>query len=208
MLTLKPSRHFSRVSWESVPVEDAEFIAKNYLNGQIDKSPLTKHEIYTQREQIMELLGYKLCSKNDEIYLSAYLSQTVKRCVNIKFILAELLAYLNKYKIVRPGYSTLQKIISKTLQSERVRLGALIIGSQDKETEVALKQLLIRDNTLLELAALKQDAKNFKYHMMKTECRKLAAIKPLYLVAKSLLPKLGILLGTKYAVLCRTSYPI
>ena len=106
--------------------------------------------------------------------------------------MTEFLAYLNRNKIVRPGYTTLQDIMSKALQAERNRLGALIIGALSQEMKETLKQLLTRDNALSELAALKQDPKNFKANMMKAECRKLAAIKPLYLVAKSLLPQLGI----------------
>jgi len=188
----KTKQAFFKFTWENVPAEDVEFIAKNYFSGKVDKSAITKHEIYTQREQIIKFFGYKTCSESEEIFLSAYLSQIVKRGINIKFILTELIAYLNKNKIIRPGYTTLQDIISEALQVERNRLGALIIGALDKETEIDLKQLLIRDNALLELAALKQDAKDFKCHMMKAECRKLEAIKPLYLVAKSLLPKLEI----------------
>ena len=188
----KTKHSFFKFSWGNVPAEDIRFIAKHYFNGQIEKNPITKHEIYTQREQIMQFYGYKYCSQNEEVFLSVYLSQIVKRGINIKFILSELLTYLNKNKIIRPKYSTLQKIISAILQAERTRLGTLIIGTLDKETEIALKKLLIRDNTLSELAALKRDAQNFKYHMMKAECRKLETIKPLYMIIKDLLPKLGI----------------
>jgi hypothetical protein len=188
----KAKQAFFKFSWGHVPTEDMEFISQIYLNNQVDKTPLTKHEIYTQRNQIIQLLEYRLFSKDEEIYLSTYLSQIVKRGVNIKFLLTELLAYLNKNKIIRPGYTTLQDIISKTLQTERERLGALITGALNEEVTVALKQLLVHDSTLLELAALKQDAKNFKCNMMKNECKKLTAIKPIYLVAKSLLPNLGI----------------
>lgn len=188
----KTKHSFFKFIWANVPTEDMQFIARHYFNGHIDKSDITKHEIYAQREQIMKFYRYKYCSSHEDVSLAAYLSQIVKRGINIKFILSELLAYLNKYKIIRPKHSTLQKTISATLQAERTRLGSLIIGNLDKATEIALKQLLVRDNTLSELAALKRDAQNFKHHMMKAECKKLETIKPLYLVAKALLPKLGI----------------
>ena len=188
----KTKQAFFKFSWESIPAEDIGFVEKNYFNRQIKKNSITKHEIYTQREQITKLFGYQPCSKKEKAILSVYLSQIVKRSINIKFILTELLAHLNKNKIIRPGYTTLQDIISKALQAERDRLGALVIGALNQTTEEALKQLLIRDSSLSELAALKQDPKNFKATMMKAECKKLTAIKPLYLIAKALLPQLGI----------------
>ena len=56
----------------------------------------------------------------------------------------------------------------------------------------ALAQLLVRDDTLSELAALKQDAKNFKWRQMASEREKRATLEPLYLIARTLLPKLAI----------------
>ena len=56
----------------------------------------------------------------------------------------------------------------------------------------ALAQLLARDDTLSELAALKQDAKNFKWRQMANEREKRARLEPLYLIGRMLLPKLAI----------------
>ena len=43
-----------------------------------------------------------------------------------------------------------------------------------------------------ELAALKQDAKNFKWRQMANEREKRAKLEPLYLIARALLPKLAV----------------
>jgi hypothetical protein len=61
---------------------------------------------------------------------------------------------------VRPGYTTLQTIISDALVGERKRLEQLVENGLDDDARVTLKNLLVRDDTLSELAALKQDAKN------------------------------------------------
>src|ERR1035441_3900728 len=55
-----------------------------------------------------------------------------------------------------------------------------------------LQKLLVRENTLSELAAIKQDAKHFGYQMMVMERQKRATLEPLYRLAKALLPKLDI----------------
>jgi hypothetical protein len=39
------------------------------------------------------------------------------------FIAAELIVWLNEHKIIRPGYTTLQELVSEALSAERRRLG-------------------------------------------------------------------------------------
>jgi hypothetical protein len=53
----------------------------------------------------------------------------------------------------------LQSLISETLSNERKRLGVLLTEMLDDSAKTALQQLLVRDDTLSGLAALKQDAK-------------------------------------------------
>ena len=50
----------------------------------------------------------------------------------------------------------------------------------------------MREDTLSELSAIKQDAKHFGYRMMVLERQKRATLEPLYRMAKSVLPKLSI----------------
>jgi hypothetical protein len=54
----------------------------------------------------------------------------------------------------------------------------------------ALKSFLVEDDILSKLAAIKQDAKNFKLQMMAAERRKLAILTPAYQIIKRLLPEL------------------
>ncbi len=58
--------------------------------------------------------------------------------------------------------------------------------------QAALGQLLVRDDTLSQLAALKQDAKDFGWRQMTREREKRATLGPLQRIAKALLPKLGV----------------
>ena len=50
----------------------------------------------------------------------------------------------------------------------------------------------MREETLSELAEVKQDAKNFGYRMMALEREKRAALAPLYRVAKDTVPRLEV----------------
>ncbi|MBR7551741.1 hypothetical protein KC220_24685, partial [Mycobacterium tuberculosis] len=72
------------------------------------------------------------------------------------------------------------------------RLGDLLAQALDESAKAALGQLLVRDDTLSQLAALKQDAKDFGWRQMARERAKRATLEPLHGIAKALLPKLGV----------------
>ena len=119
-------------------------------------------------------------------------AQIVSRDVTPGFLVAELIAFLHERKIVRPGYTTLQDLISEALSVERNRLGKLLSEMLGEADKLALQQLLVREETLSGLAALKQDAKHFGYQMMLTERQKRTALEPIYRLMKKLLPALAI----------------
>lgn len=116
----------------------------------------------------------------------------MRRDVTPSFVAMELIAALGERKITRPGYTTLQEIVSAALSAERRRLGALLDSLLDEPLKVALAQLLVHEDTLSELAVLKQDAKNFGHQHMSRERDKLAMLMPLHHAAKDLLPRLEI----------------
>lgn len=103
-----------------------------------------------------------------------------------------LLSFLQEQKIVRPGYATLQIIVRDMLNVERNRLCTIINESLQENDKESLQKLLLEEDVLSGLAALKQDAKDLKARMMKAERKKLATIKLLYQVVKKLLPKLNL----------------
>ena len=173
--------------------DDLAFVLTRYFNGQtFEPSTITKHEHYTQRTMITELFGYRLWSADFLPQLMQQAGRIVRRDVAPGFIVAELIAYLNEHKIIRPGYTTLQTLISEALSAERRRLGNLLEGVLDEAAKHALAQLLLHDDTLSELAALKQDAKHFGWRQMILEREKRSRIEPLYRIAKKLLPTLAI----------------
>ena len=188
----KAKHAFFRFTWDDVQ-EDCAFVLTRYFNDQaFEPHAITKHEHYTQRAMIAKLFGYRLWSADFFPQLALQLAQIVRRDVTLGFIVAELIAYLNEHKIVRPGYTTLQTLISEVLSAERRRLGELLSEVLDGAAKDALSQLLVHDDTLSELAALKQDAKDFGWRQMAQEREKRARLELLYRIAKTLLPKLAI----------------
>ena len=188
----KAKRAFFHFAWSDVE-DDCAFVLTRYFIGQaFEPHPITKHERFAQRVLIAERFGYRLWSADFLPLLVQQAAQIVRRDVTPGFIVAELIAYLNEHKIVRPGYTTFQDLISEALSAERLRLGGLLEEVLDDAATAALTQLLVRDDTLSELAALKQDAKDFGWRQMAQEREKRAKLEPLYRIAKALLSKLAI----------------
>ena len=188
----KAKHAFFHFTWDDA-ADDVAFVLTRYFDSPgFEPHAITKHEYYAQRAMIAELFGYRLWSVECLPSLAQQAAQIVRRDVTPGFIVAELIAHLNEHKIVRPGYTTLQTLISETLSAERRRLGGLLAGMLDDAAQKTLARLLARDDTLSELAALKQDAKNFKLRQMTNEREKRAKLEPLYRIAKTLLPHLAI----------------
>lgn len=106
----KAKRAFFRFTWDEVR-EDCTFVLMRYFNGQAFESrATTQHEHYTQRALIAAQFGYRLWSAEFLPLLKQQITPMVRRDVTPGFIVAELLAFLNEQKIVRPGYTTLQPV--------------------------------------------------------------------------------------------------
>lgn len=184
----KAVHFFFRFEWEDV-TEDVAFVLEQYFPGQVIKpSVITKHQYYAQCQIIAKHFGYQMWSNEFEPMFLQQIELTLRKDISPQFIIMELLAFLREKKIMRPGYSTLQKLISRALLDEKIRLATLIQTSLSDQNKLLLKNLLQEEETLSGLAELKRDAKDFKSRMMDAEREKLVAIKPLYMTAKSFLP--------------------
>ena len=192
----KAKHAFFGLTTDMVPAEDISFVAERYFpDVVVPYHPLRPSELYSQRVEIARFFDFRLWSEADRPALVDAATELARRDVTPSFIGLELLGILKDRKIVRPGYTTLQSVISSALTVERKRLDHLIETALDAQTVKALRDLLVREGTLAELAALaelKKDARNFGYKMMTAERLKRATLAPVYQAAKSLLPKLDI----------------
>lgn len=189
----KAKQAFFRFALTDVPQEDVAFLLQRYFPGKTPPIPqLRDSEYYAQRKEIAALFGYRLWSDNDLPNLQEKVARLTRRDITATFLLAELLALLNRLRIVRPGYTTLQTLIADALAVERQRLEQHIDAALDDTCRATLQNLLVREGTLSELAAIKQDAKHFGYRMMALERQKRGILAPLYMMAKGLLPHLDI----------------
>jgi hypothetical protein len=188
----KAKNAFFQFAWDDVE-DDMLFVLSRYFEDHsFEQRTVPKNERLSQRAAILELFAYRAWSAEFLRELILKVSQIVRRDVTVGFVVAELIAHLKEQKIVRPGYTTLQTLISEALAYERRRLGSLLGDVLDDESRRALAQLLVHDETLSDLAALKQDAKNFGWRQMAREREKRVKLEPLHRIAKTLLPRLEV----------------
>jgi len=188
----KAKHAFFRFDWSMVE-DDCAFVLSRYFYGEaFERKEITDHEHYTQRGVIAALFGYRLWSAAFLPPLEQQAAQIMHRDVTPGYVAAELIVWLNEHKIVRPGYTTLQELIGTALAAERQRLGTLLEHALDESAKAALAHLIARDETLSDLAVLKQDAKDFRWRQMAQERQKRAMLDPLYPIAKAVLPTLGV----------------
>lgn len=193
MAYFKAVNLFFKVTWSEVGNKTVSFILEQYFYDQkIKLSKITTYEYYTQCTAIAELYGFRMWESQFRDTLLNKTNELVKLNVNQQFIALELLTYLKQQKIIRPQYTTLQGIIITAINSEKFRISNLLIDQITPEESKLILALVSNESTLSELAAIKQDAKDFKPRMLIQECRKLNIMHPIYRLAKRVLPELSI----------------
>lgn len=188
----KAKHLFFRFGWSDVK-DDCNFILSRYFHGEPlpEQSP-TKHERYAQREKICALYGYRPWSSTLSSQLEHQAIHVVRRDVTPGFVATELIIWLNEHKIIRPGYTTLQELVSRVLSDERLRLERILAERLDDTTIAGLDKLIERDDTLSRLAVLRQDARDFGWRQMAHEREKRAILEPLHRKACDILLALNI----------------
>ncbi len=189
----KAKKMFFQLSWDKFNVLDVEFAHCHHFDKQeIVKKQITNYELYEQRNMIVGFYNYKLWSAEFFALALQKSAQIIKRDLNPNFIARELIIFFQNQKIVRPGLTTLQDIVTKCMHTERLRIHQLLLGELNEEDKLIIENLTASNDALSKLSALKQDAKNFKFKMMTKERQKLTILEPVYQIARNILPKLQI----------------
>lgn len=139
----KAKHLFFRFGWGDVK-DDSNFVLSRYFQGEsLPELTLTKHERYAQREKICSLYGYQPWSSSLSPQLEQQAANIVHRDVTPGFVATELIIWLNEHKIIRPGYTTLQELVSRVLSEERQRLGRILTEQLDDATIADLDALVV-----------------------------------------------------------------
>ncbi len=105
--------------------------------------PLNKRTILKQRQRILELFQYRLCTPTDRQRLFLRAQQAARISSKPVCVFRQLLHYLTQQRIVSPGYTMLQEeIVGKALTAETKRLTTMLQTKLSPTVCVALDQLV------------------------------------------------------------------
>ena len=119
---------FFKVDWNEVGDETIAFILEQYFFDQsIKLSTITDYEHYTQCTAIASLYNFEMWQSESSTKLLDKAHELAKININQQFMALELLSYLKQQKIIRPQYTTLQRIVITAINSEKARINTLLI---------------------------------------------------------------------------------
>lgn len=189
----KKKQQFFSFDLNEVP-EDVNHIVPRYFEPAIlDKNTIGRAAKLNNQQWVLRIMKYTLF--NQAQHGPILLNKAEKLCrlsVNPVFIFQELLTEVTQQKITRPGYSTLQKIISCALVSEQERISQIFKENLSTVDRTQLFNLLDQEENFYVITLLKQQPKNFKPTAIRQEIDYYERYKHSYQIAKRLLPILEI----------------
>lgn len=188
----KASQQFFTVDNAAI-TDDVAWIHQTYF-PQVDlpRILISKSTRLKQQALILQLGGYRLCEAAERDLLQKRAQQAVRLSSKPIFVLRNLRDYLAEQKIVAPGYTMLQDIISVVLSAEQQRLGGLVQSQLSAEDTSALLQMLANPQGLYEITRIKREPKDFGEKEMRREIERGAQLEVLYKLAQRVLPTLQI----------------
>lgn len=174
--------------------DDIRFIAQKYLPQEedYDKLEMPRSTRMVLQEHILRLCNYRHCTQQVRDSLQERAHYLAAICAKSIYIFRELLNYLEEQRIIVPGYSIMQAIVSRAISGERERLETAVMKSVPEGTREALEKLLSAEESLYEITLLKKEPRDFSFNEITNEVGKGESLKEIYAVAKDFLPSLGI----------------
>jgi len=190
----KAKQMFFTFAFDDV-VEDVTYLLDRYFptTPRPELRMLNKRTILKQRQRILKLFSYRLCTPTDrhDVFLRA--QQAARVSSKPIYVLRELLHYLTEHRLVKPGYTLLQEeFVGKALTAEVQRLVTMLQTLLSSEECVALDALLTETNDLYMITLVKRQPKDFSLGEMRREITRGEHLAQLYTVARRIVPQLDI----------------
>ena len=173
--------------------DDVVYILRRYFPNVIKLPALTvsKPTRLAQQREILRIFYYQTCSQAWKRKLREQAESLVMIYSKPGYIFKELLTFLERHRVVLPGYSFMQEeVVGKALTRERKRLDQALAAGIPEEARRKLDRLLTAEESLYQLTLLKHEPKDFSYQEVEREVEKRALLTDLYQLSLKLLPHL------------------
>ena len=189
----KAKRQFFDVELESVR-EDVDHILARHFQGIAWKEfriPTLPTRVGL-RKLVLQLLDVRPWSRPARTALVERLQHIAMRSTQPRYLLREALHYVERERFVTPQYSTFQDIVGLVVTNERSRLANLLEQMLTPDIRVQLDTLLLADESMYRISALKHEPNDFSYKALKQEVERRQFFQPLHAFARQFLVTAGL----------------
>jgi len=190
----KTKQLFFSFQLSDVP-DDVQYLIERYFPSAAQPTlrSLNKRTILKQRQRILELFQYRICTPADRQNLFARAGQAARISSKPVYVFREVLHYLSDHRLVSPGYTVLQQhIVGKALTAEAHRLATILQTQLSSAERTALDSLFADTDGIYTITVLKRQPKDCSLKETRRELRRGEQLEPHYQFALHILPQLGI----------------
>ena len=168
---------------------DIDHILTRYFPGRlmVEVGALSKPTRLAQQRTILGLMDYRLCGSEDKHALVAFARRAAMLLTQPKFILREVLEHLSSQRIVAPGYTSLQDLVSQAVTDERKRVTRMLDAALPANLQQSLNTLLHADDKIHLINVLKHEASDFSNKELRREVGRRKQLAPLHAFAQTFL---------------------
>ena len=174
-------------------LDDLEHIRHRYFPARdiAEIRILSKPTRLGQQQIILKLFNYQICDAAAKSELEQKARRVAMLSTQPIFILREVFQYLTNQRIVAPGYTYLQDMVSRTVSSERQRITHLLRQALTPAVEQQLEKLLQADEGMYRISTLKHEPRDFSYGELRQEVGRRKFFQPLYEFGQTFLASAG-----------------
>jgi TnpA family transposase len=189
----KAKRQFFVYQREAV-LDDLNYILQKYFPGMGLETikELSKPTRLEQQRVILQLCDFRICGDTAKAELEQKAQRVAMLSTHPVFILSETLKYLTNQRIVAPGYTTLQDMVSRVVSGERRRITDLLAQTLTPVLKKQLDALLQSDEGMYRISLLKHEPKDFSYSELRQEVERRKFFQPLYAFGQTFLSANGL----------------
>jgi TnpA family transposase len=175
-------------------LDDLHYILLQYFPDQaLDKiKTLSKPTRLEQQQIILQLFDYRLCDSAAKAELEQKAQRVAMLSTQPIYILRETLQYLTNQRLVAPGYTYLQDMVSRVVTGERRRITGLLEKAMTPDVDKQLEALLESEEGMYRISLLKHEPKDFSYRELRQEVDRRKFFQPLYEFGQSFLGTAGL----------------
>jgi hypothetical protein len=192
LVFFKIRRTLVNFTYQDVTAERQHVMERYFPHKPSPKSLPGKYTKIRIENKVLELCGYQRLTSDIKEKTTKELCGLASRHPRQRQLCKELLNAFVKHRVSIPGYTTLQDIVRHVWNTENKRLIHSYLRHTRKDQRKAVLSLLDKTNDSYRIISIKQDMKGFNTHELWRELEKQERLKPLFDIARSVLPQIGL----------------